>query len=321
MSCCAALIAKRGAESLTFILRRKVKDYHDWGGIDGWGLYCYSLLPRWIQVKATIPQQFNIQTSWRETKRRRRVKEDFKSWRRLLRAGGSETQYLRNRTSAFCFAFLFLHCLCQPRRRFHTTHLSLSLSLSLCLSSLATIENDVPCSGQAEKKKEREERIRRRITRQIDQEVVELSMQRITAVTTCDHRRRSERQGDRTRVTAGGREGGRDAKNRWGGRDGRGGVVESKERIEQWRESMFPMRSIELSIILLQPVDGSSRNEEGERGREEGGDANRSPAFFAGQSGDDGEPCAAMQMYCPVCLAGAGCRGQKSTRHRREREK
>lgn len=84
---------------------------------------------------------------------------------------------------------------------------------------------------------------------------------------------------------------------------------------------MFPMRSIELSIILLQPVDGSSRNEEGEPGGEEGGDANRSPAFFAGQSGGDGEPCSAMQMYCPVCLAGAGCRGQKNTRHRREREK
>ncbi|KAK2826453.1 hypothetical protein Q5P01_020667 [Channa striata] len=35
-----------------------------------------------------------------------------------------------------------------------------------------------------------------RLTRQIDQEVVELSMQRITAVTTCDHRR-SRRRGDR----------------------------------------------------------------------------------------------------------------------------
>lgn len=46
---------------------------------------------------------------------------------------------------------------------------------------------------------------------------------------------------------------------------------------------MFPMRSIELSIILLQPVDGSSRNEEGERGGEEGGDANRSPAFLQGR--------------------------------------
>lgn len=31
---------------------------------------------------------------------------------------------------------------------------------------------------------------------------------------------------------------------------------------------MFPMRSIELSIILLQPVDGSSRGDE--EGREEG---------------------------------------------------
>ncbi len=45
-------------------------------------------------------------------------------------------------------------------------------------------------------------------------------------------------------------------------REGRGGVVESKKRIEQWRESMFPMQSIELSIILLQLVDGSSLDEE-----------------------------------------------------------
>lgn len=42
----------------------------------------------------------------------------------------------------------------------------------------------------------------RQISRQIDQEVVELSMQRITAVTTCDHRR-NERQGDETGVTGG----------------------------------------------------------------------------------------------------------------------
>lgn len=41
-------------------------------------------------------------------------------------------------------------------------------------------------------------------------------------------------------------------------RGGGGGAVESKKRIEKWGESMFPMRSIELSIILLQPVDGGS---------------------------------------------------------------
>jgi len=87
-----------------------------------------------------------------------------------------------------------------------------------------------------------------------------LSVRRITAVTSCDHRR-NERQADRTGVTGRererGREGAREEKTGEEG-GGRGGVVESKERIEQWGESMFPMRSIELSIILLQPVDGSS---------------------------------------------------------------
>lgn len=45
-----------------------------------------------------------------------------------------------------------------------------------------------------------ERELLRQITRQIDQEVVELPMQRITAVTTCDHRT-NERKGDRERVT------------------------------------------------------------------------------------------------------------------------
>lgn len=58
------------------------------------------------------------------------------------------------------------------------------------------------------------------ITRQIDQEVVELSMQRITAVTTCDHRRNEKQRGGRVRVTGGERERrGERSKNRWGGRD------------------------------------------------------------------------------------------------------
>ncbi|KAK2891975.1 hypothetical protein Q8A73_017640 [Channa argus] len=47
--------------------------------------------------------------------------------------------------------------------------------------------------------------IHKQITRQIDQEVVELSMQRITAVTTCDHRR-NRRHGDRKKVTGVARE-------------------------------------------------------------------------------------------------------------------
>lgn len=70
---------------------------------------------------------------------------------------------------------------------------------------MATIENDALYSRQTERKRKRD--------RQIDQEVVELSMQRITAVTTCDHRR-NERQGDRTRVTGGERERGERSKNR-----------------------------------------------------------------------------------------------------------
>lgn len=80
-------------------------------------------------------------------------------------------------------------------------------------------------------------------------------MQRITAVTTCDHRRNEKQRGGRVRVTGG--EKGRE-KQKQVRREGRGGVVESKKRMEQWRESMFPTRSIELSIILLQAVDGSS---------------------------------------------------------------
>lgn len=42
------------------------------------------------------------------------------------------------------------------------------------------------------------------------QKEVELSMQQITAVTSCDHRR-NEKQGDRERVTAGEREREREA--------------------------------------------------------------------------------------------------------------
>lgn len=45
-----------------------------------------------------------------------------------------------------------------------------------------------------------ETEIHKQITRQIDQEVVELSMQGITAVTSRDHRR-NRRQGDGKRVT------------------------------------------------------------------------------------------------------------------------
>ena len=115
-------------------------------------------------------------------------------------------------------------------------------------------------------------------------------------------------------------------------REGRGGgVVESKKRIEQWRESMFPMRSIELSIILLQPVDGSSRDEEGsEEGRKRreqtsvrgrwGGQVAPLSAVSTRSAECDGELCVAMQIYCPVCLA-APAAEDKNRRHRRGREK
>lgn len=69
---------------------------------------------------------------------------------------------------------------------------------------MATIEGDELYSRQTGRERE----IHRQITRQRDQEVGELSMQRITAVTTCDHRR-SGRQGDRGRVTGIETEGGR----------------------------------------------------------------------------------------------------------------
>lgn len=92
----------------------------------------------------------------------------------------------------------------------------------------------------------------RQLIRQTDQNVAELSMQQITAVTTCDHR-----QGDGGKMTdvkseeeAGGKTG--------EGKKRGGGVVESKRKRERWRESMFPTRSIQLSIILLQSDDSSS---------------------------------------------------------------
>lgn len=110
------------------------------------------------------------------------------------------------------------------------------------------------------------------------------------------------------------------------GREGGGGVVESKKRIEQWRESMFPMRSIELSIILLQAVDGSSWDEEE---REEGRKRSwRQTAVWGGT----GRSCfTGNYLQCRVwwwtlccnanllsCLScGADCRGQIHKRQER----
>lgn len=131
-----------------------------------------------------------------KTRWRIRVKEDFKSWRQLLSAKGSATQYLWNCTFAFCSASSFL--------------LSASEAISPSISPLG--HNREWCAAQ-QTDGETERETHRQITRQIDQEVVELSMQRITAATTCDHRG-NERQGDRARVTEGKKQ-----KNRWGGRE------------------------------------------------------------------------------------------------------
>lgn len=94
---------------------------------------------------------------------------------------------------------------------------------------LATIENDVLYTAGRQTERE----LLRQITRQIDQEVVELPMQRITAVTTCDHRT-NERKGDRKSDRRRARERAKAKKQVRKSRGG-GGVVESKKRIERWR--------------------------------------------------------------------------------------
>lgn len=83
-----------------------------------------------------------------------------------------------------------------------------------------------------------ERELLRQITRQIDQEVVELPMQRITAVATCDHRT-NERKGDRKSDRRRARERAKAKKQVRKSRGG-GGVVESKKRIERWREIDVP---------------------------------------------------------------------------------
>lgn len=166
-----------------------------------------------------------------------------------------------------------------------------------------------------------EREIHKQITRQIDQEVVELSMQRITAVTSCDHRR-NRRQGGRKRVTGVAREREK-SKNRWEERREGGGAVESKKRIEQWRESIYPMRSIELSIMLLQPVNGSSWGDE--EGSEEGRKRRQRKHQWEG-NGCEGASCfSGIYLQCRMwwrtlccnanllsCLSsGVVCRGRK----------
>lgn len=92
---------------------------------------------------------------------------------------------------------------------------------------------------------------------------------------------------------------------------------------------MFPMRSIELSIILLQPVDGSSRDEEG--GVKKGGRGRREQVasvfsrfrLTRARVVAMGELCAAMQMHCPVCLATPAAEDKTKKNHKtqeRERE-
>jgi len=67
----------------------------------------------------------------------------------------------------------------------------------------------------------------------------------------------NERQRDRGKMTHAESEEEKEAETGEKRREG-GGVVESKRKIERWRESMFPTRSIELSIILLLSDDSSS---------------------------------------------------------------
>lgn len=92
-----------------------------------------------------------------------------------------------------------------------------------------------------------------------------------------------------------------------------GGAVESKRKRERWRESMFPTRSIQLSIILLQSDDSSSWRDEDGRKRQcrkrqkerEGGDGvGKQPPVSAAYLQCGGEICVAMQIHCLVCLAG-----------------
>lgn len=109
---------RKGAEKLTFLCTKRLRITMT-GWRDGWGLYYYLNAcigrmpcfknPRWIQVKATMPQQFFdklVKIRWR-----RQVEDDFKSWRQLLSAKGSRTQYLWSCTFAFYLAsvssFLF----------------------------------------------------------------------------------------------------------------------------------------------------------------------------------------------------------------------
>ena len=84
-----------------------------------------------------------------------------------------------------------------------------------------------------------------------------------------------------------------------GGKEGGGGAVESKKRIEQWRESMFPTRSIQLSIILLQPVDALQMKtgvKEGGRDRERERESER------------GETRGALEPTCSAeCDGEPGC--------------
>lgn len=98
----------------------------------------------------------------------------------------------------------------------------------------------------------------------MDQEVLELSMQRITAATSCDHRRNEN-----------GREG------KWGGGRAAGGIDG-------------------LHAMLLRGGGGGGGRKK--RRVPEGSGCSRSPSPGGwGGAGGDGELCVAMQMHRPVC--------------------
>lgn len=132
-----------------------------------------------------------------------RWQRQFKSWRLYTKVQKGEELNIWGITLLLsllpffsCYLFSFL----------------LSTSKAILLSISALCHNR---EWRTIQRADRQEEIHRQITRQIDQEVVELSVRRITAVTSCDHRR-NERQADRTGVT--GREREREKTGEEGGR-------------------------------------------------------------------------------------------------------
>lgn len=73
---------------------------------------------------------------------------------------------------------------------------------------------------------------------------------------------------------------------------GCGGVADAGKRMEQWRKSMLPMRSIELSIIQPQDADLQMRRRKRKRRRKCRGRCEGKGGLFVGAHGGgwtDGE--------------------------------